>query len=74
MNNLAILYRKQLPYNEVENLLIEAVKDRRLKLGGSHPHTKESLNNLIDLYKAQDKPENAKGWRAKLPQTETVEQ
>jgi hypothetical protein len=32
-----------------------------------HPHTGELLNNLIDLYKAEK-------WRAKLPQTETVEE
>jgi hypothetical protein len=30
----------------------------------------ESLNNLIDLYEAWNKPEKAKKWWAKLPQTE----
>jgi hypothetical protein len=30
------------------------------------------MNNLIDLYKAWNKPEKAKEWRAKLPQTEAV--
>jgi hypothetical protein len=29
---------------------------------------------LIELYEAWDKPEKADEWRAKLPQTETVEQ
>jgi len=28
------------------------------------------LNNLIELYEAWNKPEKAKQWRAKLPQTE----
>jgi hypothetical protein len=30
------------------------------------------VNNLIDLYKAWDKPEKANEWRAKLPQTENM--
>jgi len=45
---------------------------KHLKLGDTHPHTIESLNNLIDLYEAWGKPEKAKEWRAKLPQTEAV--
>ena len=45
---------------------------RRLKLGDTHPHTIESMNNLIALYKAWDKPEKAKVWRVKLPKTEAV--
>jgi len=31
-------------------------------------------NNLIALYKAWNKPEKAKEWKAKLPQTEAVEE
>jgi hypothetical protein len=31
---------------------------------------RESLNNLIELYEAWNKPEKAKEWRAKLPQIE----
>ena len=50
----------------------EAVQGRRLKLGDSHPHTKESLNNLIALYEAWNKPEKAEEWRTKLPETEAV--
>ena len=45
-----------------------------LKLGDNHPHTLESLKNLIDLYEAWGKPEKAEEWRAKLPQTEAVEE
>jgi hypothetical protein len=41
-----------------------------LKLDDTHPHTKESVNNLIDLYEAWNKPDKAEEWRAKLPQTE----
>ena len=38
------------------------------------PHTLESMNNLITLYEAWGKPEQAEEWREKLPQTKTVEQ
>ena len=60
--------------DEAEPLLLEAVKGRRLKLGDTHPHTLESLNNLIELYEAWNKPEEAEEWRAKLPQKKAVEQ
>ena len=43
-----------------------ADKGHRLKLGDTHPHTLQSLDNLIDLYEAWNKPEEAKEWRAKL--------
>jgi hypothetical protein len=48
----------------------QALKGRRFKLGDTHPHTIESLNNLIDLYEASNKPEKANEWRLKLPQME----
>jgi hypothetical protein len=54
-----VLYKEQARYNEAEKLLLEAVKGRRLKLGDTHPHTLESLNNLINLYEAWNKPEEA---------------
>jgi len=53
--------------NEVELLLLEVVEGRRLKLGDTHPHTLESLDNLIETYEAWNKPEEAEKWRAKLP-------
>ena len=68
---MAILYKERGDYDKAEPLLIQALQGRCLKLGDTHPHTKESLNNLIDLYKAWNKPEKAEKWRAKLPQTET---
>ena len=59
-----------LSYREVEDIILKTVEGRRLKLGDKHPHTLESLNNLIALYEAWNKPEQAEKWRAKLPQTE----
>jgi len=67
-----VLHKEQARYEEAEKLLLEAVEGRCLKLGDNHPHTLESLNNLIDLYEAWNKPEKANEWRAKLPQTEAV--
>ena len=32
------------------------------------------MNNLIELYETWDKPEKAEEWRAKLPETEAIEQ
>ena len=61
-------------YQGTEELLFEAVKGRRLKLGDTHPHTLQSLNNLINLYEAWGEPEKAEEWRAKLPQTEVGEE
>jgi len=73
-NDLAVLYKEQERYEEAEKLLLEAVKGRSLKLGDQHPATQESQKNLTELYEALGKLEEAAQWRAKLPQTEAVEQ
>jgi hypothetical protein len=67
-----LLNNEQKQYDKAEPLLLKVVKERRLKLGDTHPHTTESLNNLIKLYEAWNKPEEAEKWRAKLPQTEAM--
>ena len=69
-----MLYKEHGHYDKAEPLLILAVEGHRLKLGDTHPHTLESLNNLIELYEAWGKPKKAEEWREKLPQTEAVEQ
>jgi len=50
------------------------LEGRRLKLGDKHPHTLQPLNNLIALYEASNKTEQANQWRAKLPQIKAVEE
>jgi hypothetical protein len=50
--------------------MLEMLEGRRLKLGETQPGTIASLNNLIALYEAWNKPEKAQEWRAKLPQIE----
>ena len=66
----AELYRDQKKFDDAEELLLEAIEGRRLKLSETHPHTIESIKNLIDLYEAWNKPEKAQEWQAKFPQTE----
>jgi tetratricopeptide (TPR) repeat protein len=73
-HELAILYMQQTRHDEAEQLLLDAFNGRTTKLGSEHPHTLDSLRNLIQLYEAWNKPEKAEEWRAKLPQTRTVEQ
>lgn len=57
-------------HDKAEPLLVEAIKGSRFKLGDTHPPTLESWKNLIDLYEAWGKPEEADEWRAKLSQSE----
>ena len=70
MHELALLYKELGRYEEAEPLFLKALEGRHLKLGDTHPHTKESLSNLIDLYKAWNKAEKSKEWQAKLTQIE----
>jgi hypothetical protein len=37
-------------------------------------YTQQSLNNIITLYEAWNKPEKAQKWQAELPQTEAVKE
>ena len=74
MTCLATLYQTQGNYEAAEPLLHEALKHCRLELGDEILHTQESMRDLIDLYEAWNKPEKAKEWRAKLPQTEAVDE
>jgi len=54
------------------NTELQSVDGLRLKLGDTHPHTLESWHNLIELYKAWNKPEKAEQWRAKLTQKKSA--
>jgi hypothetical protein len=68
------LYKEQDRYNKAEQLLLEAIEGRKPKLSDTHTHTLAFWNTLIELYEAWGKPEEAAQWRAKLPQTEALEQ
>jgi hypothetical protein len=66
---LTVLDKEQGDYTSEEPRLLEALEGRRLKLGDTQPHTLESWKNLIDLYEAWGKAEEANQWRAKLPES-----
>jgi len=74
MHELAILYKEQELYDKAESLLRDAIEGRLEKLGAEHPHTQESVKNLIELYEAMGKPEKTEEWRAKLLQTKAVDE
>ena len=42
MHELAVLYKEKGDYDKAEQLLLEALEGRRLKLGDTHTHTKVS--------------------------------
>ena len=69
-----MLDKEQGQPQDAEKLLLPSVNGRRLKLGDTNPHTIESINKLIDLYTAWNKPEEAEEWRAKLPEMEAVKE
>jgi len=62
------------PLDEAELLYRKVWRIRHRVLGEKHPDTQESVKNLIDLYEDWKKPGEANKWRAKLPQTEAVEE
>jgi len=69
-----LYYTEKGDYEKAEPLLLKALEGRRLRLGDTHPHTVDSLNHLIELYEAWNKPEKVDEWRAKLPQNEDFEE
>jgi hypothetical protein len=68
------VFDAKIKLDDAVKLPLEATKGRCLKLGDIHPHALELWNNLIELYEARDKPEKADEWRAKLPQTEALQE
>ncbi len=71
---LGTLYKSQSRYDKAESFLLRATWGRRLTLGDEHPDTLETWNSLVELYEAWGKPDKAEEWRAKLPQTDAVEE
>jgi tetratricopeptide (TPR) repeat protein len=61
-------------YDVAEQELIALLKSVREHLGEAHPETRGCIPAFIALYEAWDKPDKAEEWRAKLPQTGTIEE
>jgi dipeptidyl aminopeptidase/acylaminoacyl peptidase len=66
MDKWAEVYGQQDQYVEAELLARKAFEIRRRVLGPEHVDTLESTGNLVDLYEAWGKPEEADKWRVKL--------
>ena len=71
---LAGLYIEQARYRDVEPLLLQGFRRREKQFGPKHTHTIDKVRQLVSLYEAWKKPEKAAEWRAKLLQTEAIEQ
>ena len=72
-HTLAVLYIRQARYENAEPLLLEAYNGREANLRSEHPRTIDSLRELVRLYEAWGKPDEAANWRAKLPDSDRDE-
>ena len=72
LNNLGFIYSKQKRYSEAEPLFVESYPIFKAKFGEDHDFTKRSLEFIIGLYKAWDKPEKVAEYEAFLPDTTAV--
>ena len=71
--DLPAWYMEHARYADAEPLLLEAFHGRETKLGPEHPHTVESLKQLVTLYESWNKPDEAARWRANLVPTKAAE-
>jgi hypothetical protein len=53
---------------------LDTFHGRETKFGPEHPHTIESLKQLVTLYESWPKPDEAAKWRAKLAETKATEE
>ncbi|MHC4680015.1 MAG: hypothetical protein ACYTEK_15095 [Planctomycetota bacterium] len=58
---MAALYKQTGDYTKAELSVNAAPEGHHLKLGDAHPHTKELLNSLIDLYETWSKLRTYRG-------------
>jgi len=73
-SDLALLYLKQGRYDEAEPLAISCYEGQSAKFGTEHVFTQEAIQVLVNLYDACGKSEQAKQWRAKLPDKDGSEE
>ena len=57
-----------LRYEDAEPLLLDAFGSGETKLGPKHPHTANSLHELVRLYESWGKPDDGATWRTKRPE------
>jgi serine/threonine protein kinase len=63
---LANLYVQQARYGEAEPLLQQELRRRERQFGPDHPHTLDSLRELVHLYESWNKPDEAEQYKARL--------
>ncbi len=63
---LTDIYVTQARFDEAEPFAIEAYEGRVELVGETHAFTRDSLQQLVDLYDQWDEPDQAAQWRAKL--------
>ena len=61
-------------YEQAEALLLSAYPVLRDTLGSENVRTKRSLNHLVELYEAWEKPDEAARFRALLPEVDAPEE
>jgi len=66
MHEVGMLCIQRARDEEAEPLLLQAFHVRQTKIGPEHPHTVESLNESVRLYKSWGNPGQAVQYRARL--------
>ncbi len=69
----ASLYIERARCGDAEPLLRQEFQRRENQFGPEHSHTIDMQDQLVSLYEAWHKPEEAEKWQAKLLETEAVE-
>ncbi|KAF2177993.1 hypothetical protein K469DRAFT_601143 [Zopfia rhizophila CBS 207.26] len=59
MANLASTYRKQGRWDAAEELEVQVMETRKMKLGADHPDTLSSMNNLAFTWKEKGRDAEA---------------
>jgi tetratricopeptide (TPR) repeat protein len=65
-HGLGLLYAAMGRRAEAEQLLKKTLASRRRALRDKHPDIADSIEALIELYEAWDKPQEAAKWQAEL--------
>lgn len=59
-------------FEQAEPLLLECQQRLSESMGAQHFRTRGAVDNLVKLYEAWGKPDQAADWRAKLPTTQSA--
>lgn len=71
---LGVVYLLQGQYDKAEPLLLEILELYQVVMSEGHPNTVAAINELIKLYDAWEKPQQAEQWRTKLTSKKGTEE